>query len=167
MNEKRLYRSQNERKIAGVAGGLAEHFNVDPVIVRVIFVCLFFCALGGGLIYIVLWIVLPDQPPYKVSEPQEPINNKEDNTSSETFNTNTNTVNMETPNYENKQPGRKRGSANLTAGLILITLGILFLCDRFIPNVNFGDLWPILLIVIGGTILFRGSNRSKKDKNQS
>ena len=165
MNEKRLYRSQNERRIAGVAGGLAEHFNIDPVIVRVIFVCLFFCALGGGLIYIILWIVLPDQPQYTVNEPQEPIINKEENKSSETFNTNT--INMETPNYENKQPEKKRSSANLTAGLILITLGILFLCERFIPNVNFGDLWPILLIVIGCTILFRGGNRCKKDKNQS
>lgn len=167
MNEKRLYRSQNERRIAGVASGLAEHFNIDPVIVRVIFVCLFFCALGGGLIYIILWIVLPEQPRYTVSEPQEPIINKEDNKSSETFNSTTNTNNMVTPNYENKQPQKRRSSANLTAGLILITLGVLFLCERYIPNVNFGDLLPILLIVIGITILFRGSNRCKKDKNQS
>ena len=42
---KRLYRSKKERMIAGICGGVAEYFNIDPVIVRLIFVVL---ALGGG-----------------------------------------------------------------------------------------------------------------------
>lgn len=57
---KRLYRSTKDRKIAGVCGGLAEYFGVDPTIVRVVFVAL---ALPGGLPgvvpYVILWVVVP------------------------------------------------------------------------------------------------------------
>lgn len=60
---KRLYRSRDDRMIAGVCGGLAEYFNVDPVIVRIIF---FILLLPGGLPgllpYIILWIVVPEKP---------------------------------------------------------------------------------------------------------
>lgn len=60
---KKLYRSKTDRKIAGVCGGLAEYFNIDPTIVRVIAVLLL---LPGGfpgfLAYIILWIVIPEQP---------------------------------------------------------------------------------------------------------
>lgn len=55
---KRLYRSVNEKKIAGVCGGLGEYFNIDPVLVRVIFVMLLLA--GVGIIsYIILWVVVP------------------------------------------------------------------------------------------------------------
>ena len=61
---KRLYRSRDDRMIAGVCGGLAEYFDVDPVIVRIIF---FILLLPGGLPgllpYLILWIVVPEKPP--------------------------------------------------------------------------------------------------------
>lgn len=58
---KRIYRSRTQRVIGGVCGGLGEYFNVDPVIVRVIW---FILLLGGvGLIaYIIAWIVIPIEP---------------------------------------------------------------------------------------------------------
>jgi phage shock protein C len=61
MSEKQLTRSQ-DRMIAGVAGGLGEYLNIDPTVVRILFVLL--TLLGGGflgvLIYAVLWIIMPD-----------------------------------------------------------------------------------------------------------
>jgi phage shock protein C len=57
---KRLVRSTNDRKIAGVCGGLADYFDLDPIIIRVVWVLLFLCAGTGLLAYIVLWIVLPE-----------------------------------------------------------------------------------------------------------
>ncbi len=58
--EKRLTRSETNRVIAGVCGGLGEYFGIEPVIFRIIFVLL---ALPGGapgvLPYIILWIVMP------------------------------------------------------------------------------------------------------------
>ena len=61
MENKRLYRSTTDRQIAGVCGGLAEYFGIDPTIVRILFV-LATLAGGPGLIaYIVLALVIPDQ----------------------------------------------------------------------------------------------------------
>jgi phage shock protein C len=58
-NPKRLYRSANDRMIAGVCSGLAQYLAVDPTIVRLIFLLLFF--LGGAAlpIYLILWIITP------------------------------------------------------------------------------------------------------------
>ena len=58
-SSRRLYRSSTDQKIAGVCAGLAEYFRIDPTLVRLIFV---FLALAGGpglLIYIIMWIVMP------------------------------------------------------------------------------------------------------------
>lgn len=60
---KRLYRSHKDRKIAGVCGGIAEYFNIDPVIVRVIAVLLLLPGgLPGFLPYIILWAIVPINP---------------------------------------------------------------------------------------------------------
>lgn len=60
---KRLYRSAKDRKIAGVCGGLAEYFNIDPVIIRVIAVLLLLPGGLPGLVpYIILWIIVPEAP---------------------------------------------------------------------------------------------------------
>ena len=60
--QKKLYRSRSNRMIGGVCAGLAEYFNVDPTIVRLVFV-LFALAGGPGLIlYIIMAIVVPEEP---------------------------------------------------------------------------------------------------------
>ncbi len=60
---KRLYRSLNDRMIAGVCGGLAEYFDIDPVVVRIIAVILLLPGgLPGFLPYIILWIIVPENP---------------------------------------------------------------------------------------------------------
>lgn len=58
--EKRLMRSQNDRMVAGVAAGLAEYFNIDPAIVRLLFVLLTVMGGHGLLIYLILWLVMPE-----------------------------------------------------------------------------------------------------------
>ena len=60
---KRLMRSWSDRKIAGVCGGLAEYFDLDPTLLRVVWVLLVLCAGTGLLAYIVMWIVVPSAPP--------------------------------------------------------------------------------------------------------
>lgn len=58
---RRLYRSRTDRKIAGVCGGLAQYLNVDPTVVRIIFLVLLFIGGGGLLIYLIVWICAPDE----------------------------------------------------------------------------------------------------------
>ena len=56
---KRIFRSLNEKVIAGVCGGLGEYWNIDPVLIRLALVVLFFGAGFGGLLYILMWILIP------------------------------------------------------------------------------------------------------------
>jgi len=59
---KRLYRSRKDKILGGVCGGIAEYFNVDPVIIRLLWV-LFALAYGSGvLVYIIAWIIIPRTP---------------------------------------------------------------------------------------------------------
>lgn len=64
--QKRLYRSQTDRQVAGVCGGLAEYFNVDPTLVRIIFLLLFFGMGNGFILYAVLWMVIPEESDIRV-----------------------------------------------------------------------------------------------------
>lgn len=60
MTEKRLLRTRGDRMIAGVCGGLAKYFGLDPVLIRALFL-IGLLGFGTGLIpYIVLWIVMPN-----------------------------------------------------------------------------------------------------------
>jgi phage shock protein PspC (stress-responsive transcriptional regulator) len=62
VENRKLYRSRSDRMVAGVAGGLAEYLNIDATIVRLLFV---FFALAGGpglLVYIVMLLVVPEEP---------------------------------------------------------------------------------------------------------
>ena len=56
---KRLTRSRTERWIGGVCGGIGNYFNLDPTIIRVVFVLAALILGGGLLIYLILWLIIP------------------------------------------------------------------------------------------------------------
>ena len=59
--EKKLYRSNTDKKMCGVCGGIAEYFNIDPTIIRL--GCVFASLFSVGIIaYIVAAIVIPEKP---------------------------------------------------------------------------------------------------------
>ena len=60
--EKRYYLSTTDKKIGGVCGGLAEYFEIDALLVRLLFVFLTFSFGGGLLLYLLLWILAPKRP---------------------------------------------------------------------------------------------------------
>ena len=55
---------------------------------------------------------------------------------------------------------KEKGDSSLIAGVILIVLGVLFLVDRYFPQIDFRDLWPFLLIAVGILIIWRGQRNS-------
>jgi len=59
---KRLYRSKSQKMIAGVCGGLANYFGVDPTLVRLVFILLIFAPPSGLLLYLILALVTPLEP---------------------------------------------------------------------------------------------------------
>jgi phage shock protein C len=62
-NVKKLYRSRDEQMLAGVCGGLAAYFEVDPTLVRLLFVAAVLLGLGGTiLVYFLMMIIVPVEP---------------------------------------------------------------------------------------------------------
>ena len=59
---KRLMRSSRDKKVGGVCAGVADYFDLDPTLVRIIWLLAVFCAGTGGLLYLILWIALPLAP---------------------------------------------------------------------------------------------------------
>jgi phage shock protein C len=61
MQGKRLVRSRNDRMIAGVAGGLAATLNIDPLLVRIVLLALAFLNGFGFMLYVALWLLVPNE----------------------------------------------------------------------------------------------------------
>jgi phage shock protein C len=59
---RKLYRSKTNRQVAGVCGGLAQHFNVDATLIRVLFVLLAVLGGSGLVLYVAMWIIIPKEP---------------------------------------------------------------------------------------------------------
>lgn len=72
--EKRLFRIKDGRVFGGVCTGIGEYFDIDPVIVRLLFVLLFLFSGIGILAYIIFWIVIPKKP--DVIPPSQPENSE-------------------------------------------------------------------------------------------
>ena len=62
IDTKRIYKSETDKRIWGVCGGLAQYFNVDPTLVRLLFIVLTLIGGPGVIIYIILGLVMPDAP---------------------------------------------------------------------------------------------------------
>jgi phage shock protein C len=67
-HQKRLYRSTQDRMFAGVCGGIAEYLDVDPTLVRLVFAALTLMGGPGIIIYIVLMLVVPEEPDKRLKE---------------------------------------------------------------------------------------------------
>jgi phage shock protein C len=140
----KLYRSRRQRIIAGVAGGLAQYFNIDPIIVRVLFVVITLLHGMGIILYIILWIVVPEEP-FEIAygiKPEEP-------NAATTDNPQTGSSNI----FNNVPEMQKKNSGRFVAGTILIVIGALFLMVRFIPSFDLGDVFPFLLVIIGALLI--------------
>jgi phage shock protein C len=59
---RKLYRSRSNRQVAGVCGGLAQYFNLDVTLIRILFVVLAVLGGSGPLIYLAMWIIVPNEP---------------------------------------------------------------------------------------------------------
>src|SRR5215469_8322593 len=70
---KRLMRSSTDKKVGGVCAGLADYFDLDPTLVRIVWLLAIFFAGTGFLIYIILWIALPLAPAtHAITVPSSP-----------------------------------------------------------------------------------------------
>jgi phage shock protein C len=138
---RKLYRSEKNVVVAGVAGGLGEYFQVDPVLIRLIIVILVVFGGSGIPLYLILWLVLPKQSQVEQNTEATVRSNVEEiSTKAKVMIEDTRTVTKNRP----KQ----------WLGVLLVAFGILFLLNNF-TFVRFDLLWPFILIGIGAAVLLR------------
>ena len=136
--------------IGGVCGGLGDYFGIDPTLVRLIFILLTVFGGGGVLIYFILWIIVPEEGRV-TSTPQETMqaNAQEVANRAREFGQ---SISHGFGSSAVSAPRTANPQGEWLVGLTLIVLGGLFLLNNF-AHINFGQLWPITLIIIGLALL--------------
>lgn len=148
---KGLYRSRTNTVIGGVAGGIAEYLRTDPTLIRIIFILVALFGGGGLLVYVILWIALPLEPVQYFTDQNQENGKTDPNSQTE------NSIHQDNWHYNPNQ-------GNLIAGLILISVGVIFLIDHFVPRIDFGDLWPLALVIAGVALIRSSYIKKLKDK---
>lgn len=152
--DKKLYRSNMQKTIGGVCGGLAEYFAVDPVFIRILFIVMFIAGGSGILIYILMWILIPRRT--LILSSQDSSNGTQfDYYQNDSFDGETM---RQAEAIEVEEAGKRR---KRIFGIILITIGVLLLLDNLLPDNYFSYWWPLILVAIG--IYKIQANRAIKD----
>lgn len=140
---KKLYRSGKEKMLAGVAGGLADYFEVDVTLVRLIILITLLPGIGF-LAYLAAWIIIPLNPEHGshavarqdyCGEEKPPV--------------------VEAVDMEKNQ---RREKNRQLAGMLLIVLGGMFFANQLFTWFRWDRMWPLVLIMLGVLILVRGNN---------
>jgi phage shock protein C len=145
----RLYRSETNRTIAGVCGGLGEFLGIDPLIIRIFFIIWTILGEAAVLVYFILWVVIPNK---SVSDAGGSFKSEELGSRIRQMGSELGEV--------TRQPSQELITF---AGVGLIGWGVYFLVRNFgFPWLNWDFslyLWPALLIIAGAIVLFRATSR--------
>jgi len=177
--EKKLYRDEYHKMIGGVCSGLAEYFQMDVTIVRILFVITAFAGVGF-IPYIILWIVIPkkgydfgrfnnpnvdytvppQQPGGQFTTPPPTGNNP---FGGNPFNDNP---------FGDTTTGfvkvKQKSNAGLIIGICMIIFGCIILADN-LDVFNYFEvwrLWPVALVAVGGVLLVSGQKNTTVEKQQ-
>lgn len=143
---KRLYRSRDDKILGGVCGGIAKYFGVDPILIRLFFILMFFAEGAGLLAYIIAWIIIPKEPSFIGDEAGEKHG---------TYDRDDSEVQSESAD----RTAAEQGNSSLKQrylGLFFVVLGSLFLLDLWIPALYLRPFWPVIFIILGVVLLIRG-----------
>jgi len=161
----RLYRSREERVLFGVAGGVADWLDVDPALVRIVFALLVFAGGIGFFLYIVMAIVVPEEPSYLGAPPMpgDPSAAASAGTAAPAAAapgavgapTGQAWVDARAARRAARRAGRAEGDGRgvVIFGAILIVVGAWFLIRKYVPALDGDLLGPLVLIVIGALLL--------------
>ncbi len=164
--ERKLYRSRRERMISGVCGGIAEYFDVDPTLVRLVAVVVTLVSVGTAAIaYLVMTIVVPEEPlgsgegrgPAVVPPPVPPSGTQSFAQGAPP------PAAPPPPGYPPMTgppptPPRRPTRGGITFGVVLVLVGLALLVGQFVPGLEFWRLWPLIIVAIGIRTMFRGSD---------
>lgn len=140
---RRLYRSTTNRVLAGVCGGLGDYFAIDPTLIRVIFVVLFFGAGVGLLAYLIMWLIIPE-----AGQANQPIDQRTEQAAKEI---------QQGAEKAAERLRNDRNGGRVIAGVILVILGVMAFGHTLWPWSIFrwDFFWPLVIVAIGVWIIIR------------
>lgn len=133
---RKLYRSKEDKVIAGVCGGVGEHFNIDPVWVRLVAILLLLADGIGLILYIIAWVLIPENPLQKKGKKNE--------------------FEKQISSFEKVAKKKSNRQGMTIIGFILVGAGIFEIARRYISWIDFSLVWPLLIIGVGVYLLKRG-----------
>lgn len=138
---KKLLRSKKDKVVGGVASGVANYFDVDPVLVRIAFLVLTFVNGIGFVIYILMWLLIPSSSTSKGADPKESA--KEIRNTAQTI--------------INKLESTNTSAPKRSMGIGLVVIGTFFLLNNFgvIYWNHIVKFWPLIIVLLGISILFK------------
>ncbi len=134
---RKLYRSEKDKWVAGVVGGLSEYLAVDSTILRIAYIIFTLASAGAGIIGYILAVLIIPRPPMGHEPPPAATNQG---------------GLPPMPETSSSPSSTRPNNAPMVVGLILVGLGILFLFNNFI-DIHWQLFWPAILIVIGLLLL--------------
>ncbi|HET9665273.1 MAG TPA: PspC domain-containing protein [Desertimonas sp.] len=150
MNRRSLYRCRHDRRIAGVAAGVAEFFDLDPTLVRLVWFLSIFFGGFGLLLYIVMAIIVPN----------EPLSDEELRTES--------SVDAGSAHRHAGRSGNGGGLGLTFVGLALILFGGLALANTFFVEWGYSGsfLWPGFILAIGVLLVAAAVRRGEPEPTE-
>lgn len=147
-NRKKIYRINDDFIVAGVCSGIAEYFEIDATLVRVIFILL---TIGGGsgvLIYLILWLIIPKKGDKEVKV------NREKNIKDFTDDVGDKAKSLAKEIKQEVKSEKRSGGSFL--GLILVILGMVLLTKKLLPmEIDWEYVWTGILIFLGFYLMIR------------
>jgi len=136
----KLYRSRKSKILGGVCGGIAEYFDIDPVIVRILWILL--CIFSGGLgiiAYLIFWVIVPLEPEEAVDVSAREVKDTETYTKTETE------TGTDTETKRDDKGGKKGEGGLLVIGFFFVCLGFLWIIGEQFQIYNIGGMTAILV----------------------
>ena len=161
---RRLYRCRENRMLAGVAAGVAEYFELDPSLVRILWFLSIFVGGIGILLYVGLAIIMPPEP-YGIAQPAAAGVDGEGVATSAGGQVGA-AHNHPMVAAQGHSHAGGTGRISMFIGFGLILFGSLALLDIALPDwVSWRQLWPLLIIGIGG-LLIAGAMRRERESTE-
>lgn len=138
-----LYRSETNKMIGGVCGGLGEVFDIDPTVIRILFLIAFFFGGSGVLLYLILWLIVPTKSKIKMN-------------ASDSLKENVNELKDKANEIGRSFRYKNKNNSKQIFGIIVIFIGVMFLLGNFgFGFFNLHRLWPIFLILLGIFVIYK------------
>ena len=143
----RLYRSNRDKMVGGVCGGIAEYLNIDSIIIRLVFILAVFFGGSGVIFYLIAWIIIPLEDEAISYVKREDIQQEGE------LAVDVNEVEDDEKEVFNRNPDANR--SNKILGLVFVIVGMVLLLNTWFPYVNWNKLWPIALIAGGFFLIIK------------